>query len=78
METPKEFYRRRLIELTPDGIIKTINKVVNIDREVQICQEYAELVNKDMQDKINKLEEEKSRLAWIIDKNPPQAPRTGH
>ena len=36
----KEFYRKRLIELTPEGITKRINKIVCIDKEVQICEEY--------------------------------------
>jgi len=35
-----EFYRKRLIELSPNGIMNKINQVVNITTQVQICEEY--------------------------------------
>ena len=36
----KEFYRKRLVELTPEGITKRINKIVDIEKQSQICEEY--------------------------------------
>jgi|AntAceMinimDraft_17_1070374.scaffolds.fasta_scaffold360931_1 hypothetical protein len=38
--TAHEFYRKRLIELSPNGIMNKINQVVNITTQVQICEEY--------------------------------------
>jgi len=38
--TAHEFYRKRLIELSPNGIMSKINQVVNITTQVQICEEY--------------------------------------
>jgi len=38
--TVQEFYRKRLVELSPDGIMNKINKVVDITTQVQICEEY--------------------------------------
>jgi len=40
--TAEEFYRKRYIELSSDGIMKKIAKVVDIKIQSQICQEYAE------------------------------------
>jgi hypothetical protein len=38
--TAQEFYRKRLVELSPDGIMNKINQVVDITTQVQICEEY--------------------------------------
>jgi len=38
--TAKEFYRQRLIELEPEGIMKRLAKVVSIDKQAQICEDY--------------------------------------
>jgi len=36
----KEFYRKRLIEIEPEGIMKRLAKVVSIDKQAQICEDY--------------------------------------
>ena len=38
--TAHEFYRKRLIELSPNGIMSKINQIVDITTQVQICEEY--------------------------------------
>jgi len=41
--TAREFYRKRYIELSKEGVGKKIAAVVNIDIEVQILEEYKAL-----------------------------------
>ena len=39
----KEYYRKRIIELSETPMMKRLNTVVNIDKQSQICEEYARI-----------------------------------
>jgi ribosomal protein L32 len=38
--TAEEFFRKRLIEMTDSETMKKIYRVVNLDKQAQICEEY--------------------------------------
>jgi predicted Zn-ribbon and HTH transcriptional regulator len=38
--TAEEFFRKRLIEMTDSETMKKIHRVVNLDKQAQICEEY--------------------------------------
>lgn len=46
--TAEQFYRKRYIELSSDGVMKKIAKVVDIKIQAQICQEYADYYHKEI------------------------------
>jgi hypothetical protein len=49
--TAEEFYRKRFIELSNDGIMKKLAKHVDIKIQSQICQEYAEYYEREKYNK---------------------------
>jgi len=51
MLNAREFYRKRLVELSDTDLMKRINNVVNITTNVQILEEYVKYVN---ENKLNK------------------------
>ena len=53
--TAEEFYRKRLIEQTPEGARKRLMKIVDISMPVQICKEFADHQNKKLIDKAENL-----------------------
>jgi len=57
--TAKEFYRKRLVDGREDGIMKQIAKVMDIDEQVRICEEYSEKVTKER-------DEARERIKYLI------------
>lgn len=54
-----DFYRKKIIESSKEGVGKRIAEVMDIDREVKICQEYASIVLSNYIKGIKKIEDNK-------------------